>query len=75
MLIELIRVAEFIVTCLILFALIVGCARLYQRHNRIEAKKKEILREQHYRQMHGPHGSSATIKGAREKRQKEEWKL
>lgn len=75
MLIELIRVLEFIATCSIVVTIVWMVIKLYRRHNRLAAEKRQQLKEQQYRQTYGPHGSSATMKGTREKRIEEEWRI
>lgn len=75
MLIELIRILEFFVTCGIVVAIVLTIVKLYRRHIRLAAAQQKLLKEQQYRQTYGPHGSSATMKGTREKRIEEEWRI
>lgn len=62
MLIELIRVVEFIVTCLIVFGMFYLSYRIWHHHALKEATKRRALENTRQRNALGPHAHAATLK-------------
>lgn len=61
-LIEAIRLAEFVVTCLILFSVAYTLRRAWVSHALKEATKRRALEEREQRRLSGAHGHAATMK-------------